>query len=84
MATERYSQKAEILKWLQAGYTITRKESVALCNCYALPQRIMDLRRDGWLIVKERPRVKGAKYGVYRLLGRIDDYEGGVNNDTFR
>ena len=44
----------------------------------------MDLRNEGWLIIKERPRVKGARYAVYRLMGRVDDFEGGVNNDTFR
>lgn len=84
MAENKFSQKTEILKWLQHGYTITPKEAMELCGCYRLSARIADLRADGWLIVTEKPRAKRAKYAVYRLLGRVDEYEGGVNNDTFR
>ena len=62
------SQKTEILNWLrQVGY-ITPKDAMALCGCMRLAARIADLKADGWLIITEQPRVKGAHYAVYRLL----------------
>lgn len=83
MAENKRSQKTEILNFLQRGYTITPKDAIELCECYRLSARIADLRKEGWLIVKETPRVKGAHYAVYRLLGREDE-EGGLTNDAFK
>lgn len=82
MQIEKRSQKAEILNWLQKLGTITPKDAEALCGCMRLAARISDLRADGWLIVTEAPRVKGARYAAYRLLGRVE--EGGPDNDTFK
>lgn len=80
---EKRSQKAEILNWLQHLGTITPKDALELCGCFRLSARIADLRSEGWLIVTEQPRIKGAHYAVYRLLGRIDE-EGGITNDSFK
>ena len=82
MTTEKRSQKYEILRWLQTCDTISPKDALELCGCFRLSARIKDLREEGWLIVTEKPRIKGAHYAVYRLLGRVE--EGGVNNDTFK
>lgn len=62
------SQKEEILRWLLQIGTITPKEAIALCGCYRLSARIADLRAEGWIITTEKPRIKGAKYAVYRLV----------------
>lgn len=83
MGAEKISQKTHILNWMMHGYTITPKDAIELCQCYRLSARIADLRKEGWLIVKETPRVKGAHYAVYRLLGREDE-EGGLTNDAFK
>lgn len=83
MEAEKRSQKTHILNWMQHGYTISSKEARRLCGCERLAARISDLRADGWLIVTEKPRVKGAHYAVYRLLGRVDE-EGGLTNDSFK
>ena len=83
MGTEKISQKTHILNWMMHGYTITSKEARKLCGCDRLAARISDLRADGWLIVTEKPHAKGARYAVYRLLGRVDE-EGGLTNDSFK
>lgn len=83
MEAEKKSQKAHILNWMMHGYTITPKDAIELCQCYRLSARIADLRKEGWLIVTEAPRAKGAHYAVYRLLGRVDE-EGGLTNDAFK
>lgn len=78
------THKALILAYLQKHGTITKVQAYTpqINWCMNLPQRIKDLRDDGWLIVSEKPRQKGAHYVVYRLLGRVE--EGGPDNDTFR
>lgn len=82
----RPSHKKLILEYLQKHETITKVQAYTpeVGWCMVLPQRIMDLRDEGWLIVTEMPRVKGQHHAVYRLLGRIDEEEGGVTNDTFK
>lgn len=78
------SQKALILAYMQKNGTITPNQAnSSQCNwCMRLAARVSDLKKDGWLIVKEEPREKGKNYAVYRLLGRVE--EGGPDNDTFR
>ena len=68
MAVEMRSQKTEILNWLRRTGTITPKDAMQLCGCYRLSARIADLRAEGWMIVTEKPRIKGAHYAVYRLI----------------
>lgn len=68
MATEMRTQKAEILNWLQRIGYITPKDAIALCGCYRLAARISELRADGWPIVTEKSRIKGARWAVYRML----------------
>lgn len=78
------SHKALILAHLQKNGTITKAQAYKpeFNWCMCLAQRIYDLRKEGWLIVKEEPREKGKNYAVYRLLGRVE--EGGPDNDTFK
>ena len=68
MATSMRTQKAEILNWLQRIGYITPKDAIALCGCYRLAARISELRAEGWMIVTEKSRIKGAHWAVYRLL----------------
>ncbi|WP_078255074.1 helix-turn-helix domain-containing protein [Moraxella pluranimalium] len=42
--------KAEILKILMAGQTLTRKDAVQLFDCYNLSQRVGELIRMGYPI----------------------------------
>lgn len=68
MATEMRTQKAEILNWLRRTGKITQIEAIDLCKCYRLSARISELRAEGWMIVTEKSRIKGAHWAVYRLI----------------
>ena len=68
MATSMRTQKAEILNWLQRIGYITPKDAIALCGCYRLAARISELRAEGWMIVTEKSRIKGAHRAVHRLI----------------
>ncbi|MDV2438006.1 helix-turn-helix domain-containing protein [Acinetobacter gerneri] len=46
----RITQKANILRHLQQGKTITQREAIALCNCYRLSAVIFELRSVGYRV----------------------------------
>ncbi len=52
------SQKAEILAHLQAGNSLTVVGALSMFNCYALSQRIGDLKRDGHPVITKMVETK--------------------------
>ena len=76
------THKEIILAHMKEHGTITKAEAWDRYRFGDTTQRVKELREDGWLIVSEKPRIKGKNYAVYRLLGRVE--EGGPDNDTFR
>lgn len=54
------SKKEKILRYLESGGTLTVAKALALFGCYALSQRIGNLIREGYPIVKETVISKGG------------------------
>mgnify|MGYP003681117503 CR=1 FL=1 len=63
------SQKAEILAHLQAGNSLTVVGALSMFGCYALSQRIGELKRDGHVILTKMVETKTSKKQIasYRL-----------------
>ena len=61
------SQKERVLKLLQRGEKITRAKAVAKFDIYCLPERIRDLRNDGYDIAAEMVKRNGKRFASYRL-----------------
>jgi hypothetical protein len=57
----KQSQSSRILKYLQSGRSLTVLEALRLFGCYALSQRIGELRRQGWPIDATWKRTRHAK-----------------------
>lgn len=55
------TQKSRILSWLLAGNSITGLDALYLYDCWALAQRIADLRSDGYQIVSENIKTPSGK-----------------------
>lgn len=51
------TQKQKILAYLKTGNTLTRYEALIKFRCAELPQRIFDLRAEGYPIVGSRVNV---------------------------
>ena len=64
MSYDPKGHKAEILKVLMAGQSLTRKDAVQLFNCYCLSQRVGELIRMGYPIQKHKPNTRTG-YSVY-------------------
>lgn len=54
-------QKLVILRYLAQGNTLTVAEALTKFGCYALSQRVGDIRREGWPVVSEMVEVKSGK-----------------------
>jgi hypothetical protein len=62
------SQCMQILRHLAQGYTITPIEALEKFQCFALSQRITDLKKQRWPITTEMIRLKsGKRVAMYRL-----------------
>lgn len=62
------SQKAQILKYLQEGYSITSSSARRVCGCKRLAARIYDIRKLGY-DVKTLMVQDGDKYfAQYRMV----------------
>lgn len=67
-------QKDRVLDWLVNVGPLTVREAMTELDINSLPARIMDLRRDGYPIIRTWKVTKnGTKYGVYELIGGIDE-----------
>lgn len=44
---EREAQTRLLLRWMEAGYSITGIQAVSLFRCMRLPARVADLKRAG-------------------------------------
>lgn len=67
----RITHKANILRHLQQGKTITQREAIALCNCYRLSAVIHLLRCAGHDIeTHDEDNVSGiGTHARYELIG---------------
>lgn len=67
----RITQKANILRHLQQGKTITQREAIALCNCYRLSAVIFELRSVGYsIITHDEDNDSGiGTHARYELIG---------------
>ena len=62
-------QKERVLDWLENKGPLTVREAMIELGINSLPARIMDLRRDGYPIVRTWKVTRhGTKYGVYELI----------------
>jgi Helix-turn-helix domain len=62
------SQKAEILDFLQKGYSLTGLDGLNLFGTMNLRNRIGELRREGYKIVGETVvNENGKRYSRYKL-----------------
>jgi hypothetical protein len=57
-----------ILSYLQQGYTLTPLEALQKFNCFALSQRVTDLRQAGHRIVTKMIKLpSGKRVAEYKL-----------------
>lgn len=67
-----HTQKAAILKHLQAGHSLTPKGAAKLCGCMRLGARIHDLKHEGHHIESRLVPVRGrhgrARVAEYTLI----------------
>lgn len=62
------SQTSQILRWLEAGQTITPILALNRFGCFRLGARILDLRKVGYPIETTMiPTVTGKRIAEYRL-----------------
>lgn len=57
---DEQTQQGKILRHLQRGGSLTVGEALSMFGCYALSQRIGELKRAGWPIISERYRTPGG------------------------
>lgn len=64
------SQKARILRYMEAGHCITPIEALEMFDCFRLGARIADLKADGHTIRSSRVQdpVTGKYYASYCLI----------------
>jgi hypothetical protein len=64
------TQQGKILRHLRNGGSLTVAEALSMFGCYALSQRIGELKRAGWPIIAERYKTPGgavvARYSMAR------------------
>lgn len=62
------SQRLEILRYLAMGYSLTPLEALEKFQCFALSQRIGELKKRGWPISSRMVTLKsGKKVACYDL-----------------
>lgn len=61
MKDHKDTQKLMILRYLAQGYSITVAEALSKFGCYALSQRVGELKRDGWPIESHMVEVESGK-----------------------
>ena len=57
---EADTQQGKILRYLRNGGSLTVGEALSMFGCYALSQRVGELKRAGWPIVAERYKTAGG------------------------
>ena len=63
------SQEAQILAWLRAGKSLTPMEALSMFNCWALAQRIINIRKKGYDIHTEMITThSGKRIARYTLI----------------
>ena len=69
MATNKVTQRAAVLNWLQNHGGLTVREGVTELGIMSLPKRIEELRSEGHEIATVYRKSKsGSRYGVYMLV----------------
>ena len=73
--TDKITQRAEVLNWLQTHDGLTVREAVTELNIMSLPKRIEELRKAKYNIsTTYRKSNTGKRVGVYVLQkGEADD-----------
>jgi hypothetical protein len=67
-----FSQKSSILIWLENGNSITGMDALRLFNCWALAQRIAELRSEGHVIIANVVKTpSGKRIARYSLVKTI-------------
>ena len=69
---EHFSQRDHILEHLQAGAEITPLLALRLYGCFALSQRIGELKRLGHDIETVMTREGRKQFATYRLRGQLE------------
>lgn len=73
MQTSKAIQKDRVLKYIITRGEITVREAVTELGVLSLPARIMDLRKDGYPIIRIwKTSNGGARYGVYKLVKEVE------------
>jgi Helix-turn-helix domain len=63
------SQSNQILEHLKQGHSITVTQALSMFGCYALSQRIGDLKRQGHNIVSKMIKTAaGKRVASYRMV----------------
>jgi len=65
---EALSQKKQILSYLKQGFSITPLEALREFNCWALAQRIANLRTEGHNIKTTMVKRKRKRFASYKLI----------------
>lgn len=67
---DEQTQAGKLLRAFQRGEALTVAEALSRYGCYALSQRVGELKRAGWPITAERYRTAGgavvARYSMAR------------------
>lgn len=66
------TQRDRILEHLKRGDSITPLAALELYGCFALSQRIGELKRLGYEIETVMTRQGRKQYATYRLRGQLD------------
>lgn len=66
------SQRLEILRHLAQGYSLTPLDALERFNCFALSQRIGELKREGWPIESRMITTKSNKRIACYEMNRDD------------
>ena len=64
---KRTSQTACILRLLQAGSSVTAMKALQMFGCARLAARILDLRKQGHVILQTMVESGGKRFASYRL-----------------
>ena len=65
---EVLSQNRQILDHLKQGFSITPLEALRRFNCWALAQRISNLRKEGNNIKTTMVKKKNKRFASYKLV----------------
>lgn len=65
------SQEDAILKYLEAGYSLTPIEALQLFGCFRLGARVWDLRRAGVDVRSRTIKDNGKHFSQYFLPGQM-------------